>query len=93
MALVKRARRYYLLKRIAALQDEGVGQASVWKGKQEAESGTALPSTFPYLTELAAAGYSTVEDIDGADADELYANAGLNARQSALVIDALAALL
>jgi hypothetical protein len=71
---IKRPRRYYLHKRkmVPMLDPEGVGAVDAfWKYKQEAEPGLPLPAEFPYRERLAVAFYTTVEDIDGADTDEL----------------------
>lgn len=92
MAEVKRPRRYYLLKRVGESQAES-GLANVWRAKQEAEAGVALPADFPLLAVLSAVGYETVEDLDGADADELDETCNLTARQSATVLAALTPLL
>lgn len=92
MAEVKRPRRYYLLKRIYETRAES-GLGNVWRAKQEGEAGVALPANFPLLAVLAAAGYETVEDLDGADADELDETCNLTARQSATVLAALESLL
>ncbi len=86
---MRSARRYYLLKRLAARQqclEEGV-----WQSKQEAAGGTALPDDFPFRAELATAGYTTADDVDGATTDELLEFAGLDARAAAAVIAAVAA--
>jgi hypothetical protein len=88
---VKSVRRYYLLERLAACAREDFAIGSVFRAKQEATSGTALPVDFPSLTLLAPAGYSTVEDIDGADLEELQC-AGLTIKQAEAVLTALAAL-
>lgn len=85
-------RRFYLRKRLAASREDS-SLTDVWKGKQEAESGTALPADFPSRAALVSAGYSTAEDLDGADTDELRNNAGLHAAQAAAVLTAAAALL
>lgn len=92
MTAVRSPRRYYLLKRKTA---ESVGEQplnNVWRAKQEEQPGTALPVTFPFRTRLVSAGYSAVEDLDGATADELQANTDLNARDAAAVVAAYAAL-
>jgi hypothetical protein len=81
------ARRYYLAKRHAAAEAEDTALEAVWQGKQESESGAALASTFPYLDRLADAGYSTEEDLAGADATELEAQ-GFSARESAAIVAA-----
>jgi hypothetical protein len=84
------ARRYYLLKAQAADRDGGF--ASTWWGKQEAETGEALPVGFPSLAALAAAHYTTVEDLTGAGTNELVCEASLTTRQAEAVLTALAAL-
>lgn len=89
---VRSARRFYLLKSQAARQACEAGLELVWRGKQQAESGEALPSDFPSLAALAAAYYTTVEDLTGALAPELVAEASLTTTQAAAVIAALAAL-
>lgn len=88
MAEFKSTRRYYLLKRIAA-KAEGEATEGVWRHKQEQESGTALPANFPLKATLAAAGYSTEEDLDGADAAELTKNTGLSTQQANAVLAAV----
>ena len=82
------ARRYYLGKRTEARMMASPGMDTVWKAKQEAEPGTALASTFPHLSALSAVGYTTTEDLTGADEDELV-YAGLTRSQARDVIAAL----
>ena len=53
----------------------------MWRAKQEAQPGTALPADFPYLSRLAAEGYTTVHDLDGADVEEMI-SAGFNEREA-----------
>ena len=67
--------------------------ASVFKHKQDSEPGTALPAGFPFSTKLAAAFYTTVEDIDGANNEELRDEAGLTEREATAVLTALQPLL
>lgn len=65
-------RRYYLLKwRLALACDDP--NAPNWRDKHERTPGTALPESFPGLAVLMDAGYTTREDIDGADVAELVA--------------------
>lgn len=90
MATTGTPRRFYLHKRLEA-RIEFSSLEPVWQAKQEAEPGTALPADFPHLTELTALGYTTHEDLDGADESELE-RAGLTLRQSKIVIAAFAAL-
>jgi hypothetical protein len=86
---VRSPRRYYLLKRLAARRD--CLEEGVWQDKQEAVGATALPDDFPYRAELAVAGYTTADDVDGATPDELLEFAGLDSRAAAFVIAAVAA--
>lgn len=86
------ARRYYLGKRLKAVEDGEPNDGNVWRGKQEAEPGTDLPSSFPSLAALTACGYTTEEDLAGADATELQQIVGLNAQQATAVLAALAEL-
>jgi hypothetical protein len=84
-----RPRRYYLQKRAVAALRADAGDAAFWTAKQQAQPGTALAVDFPHLTRLASAGYSTIEDLDGADTDELR-RAGLTLRQAREALNALA---
>ncbi len=89
----KRARRYYLRKRLWELRNRpGEGQDGVWRSKQEEEPGVALPATFPFLSTLAPCGYTTVEDVDGADVPELR-ELGLSRLEAEAVLTALAPLI
>lgn len=89
MSEVKRPRRHFLSKRRDALERCDTALAGVWQSKQEAEPGVALAADFPHRSLLASAGYTTIEDIDGADEAELV-RAGLNNRQARAVLAALA---
>lgn len=82
-------RRYYLLKAIADERDYDGELSPVWRAKQAEIAGTALPVDFPHREQLAAAGYSAIEDLAGTDADEL-STSGLNRSQAAGVLRALA---
>ena len=84
--MVNSVRRYYLGKRHEERSQLGDGQ--VWQSKQEAEPGTPLPSTFPHLSTLKACGYTTSEDLDGADVAELQ-RAGITRSQALDIIAAL----
>lgn len=90
MSEVKTKRRYCLLKR-NALRRQNV-EEGVWIGKQAAEPGVALPSTFPFLSKLSAVGYTAREDLDGADQRELSRNVGLSKKEAEAVLAAFAAL-
>lgn len=90
MSTLGSARRYYLAKMHAAVANEDT-IADVWQGKQEAEPGTALPADFPLLSRLQPLGYKAVEDLTGADSDELVEQ-GFSAREAAAILAAHAAL-
>jgi hypothetical protein len=81
-------RRFYLLKRRAARTQGNKGLEGVYRQKQEAEAGTDLASDFPAHDALEAAGYSTEEDLDGADTDELV-GAGIPYHDAAAALAAL----
>lgn len=66
--------------------------ASLWQSKQESEPGTPLPDDFPSLDELAVAGYTTKEDLVGADSQELISYVRLSRNDAERVIAAYAAL-
>lgn len=86
---VRRARRYYLLKRLSATREDS-GLASAWRGLQEREPGTSLPASFPGRESLVAAGYTTIEDVDGADVSELLSNVpGLGRRDAEAALAAV----
>lgn len=88
MAEINRPRRYYLHKRLYARLYESEDAESVWKALQEAQPGTPLAGSFPHLSVLTPLGYTTTEDLDGADEAELL-RAGLTSRQAAAVLAAL----
>ncbi len=81
-------RRFYLLKRRAALAAGDAHLAGFWRVKQEALAWPVLPADFPARTALVVAGYTTVRDLDGADADEL-SNLGLTRAQADAVVAAM----
>ena len=85
---INTVRRFYLLKRRKARALGDKGMEGVWRQKQEAESGTALSATFPAADLLEAAGYTTEEDLDGADIDELV-EAGIPYHDASAAIAAL----
>ncbi len=85
------ARRYYLLSaQSASLTSFGI-ELDLYR-KQSEEPGVALPVGFPYLAELTAAHYTTVEDLTGAGTQELIDQVGLTTKQTEAVFAALAAL-
>ena len=88
MAITRR--RHCLLKRLFAERRDDPN-ADTWKHKQLAEPGDVLPPSFPWLSTLSAAGYTTVQDLDGATHRELR-RIGLNRRDADEILAALAAL-
>lgn len=93
MADIKTPRRYYLSRRRYFLTVEyDAAMAGAWRSKQEAEPGTALPSTFPFLSRLATECYETEEDLDGADECELI-DAGFTQWEARTILAALVPLL
>ena len=79
-------RRYYLLKRqVASLRDESI--EAQWHAKQIEVVGTVLPSAFPFLS-LLGTFYTTVEDLNGANVEELR-DFGLSRREAEAVIAAV----
>lgn len=85
MSEIRNVRRFYLHKRLQSAADD----ANVWQSKQESEPGTPLADGFPHKSDLAAVGYTTEEDLDGADQAELE-RAGFKANQAKKIIAALA---
>ncbi len=87
MSTVSSSRRYYLLKRLAARSNSDRALDAAWHGMQKGVPGTALPLNFPARAELVAAGYSAIEDVFGADVDELL-DAGLTRSEATAAIAA-----
>lgn len=90
MSTLGSVRRFYLAKRHEAVRLCETPLALVWQGKQEAMPGTPLADDFPYLERLDAQGYTTLEDLDGADSEELVEQ-GFSAREAAAILAAAAA--
>ncbi len=81
-------RRYYLLK-WRGLEDLCEHElALIFKAKQAEIAGTALPSDFPGRAALIAAGYTAIEDVTGADEDELV-DVGLDDSTAAQAVEAV----
>lgn len=92
MGLMLRYRRYlHRMRMNARVRDDGELE-SAWRAKQEEQPGTPLPSSFPFLDVLAAAGYTMQEDLDGADKYELQHIALMNGQDADVVLTALQAL-
>jgi hypothetical protein len=85
-------RRFCLWKRMSAHVQGLYALAAVWRGKQEAEPGVALPDTFPSRAALVAIGYSTKEDLVGADVAELVEYVNISQREAEAVLAAFAKL-
>jgi hypothetical protein len=90
--VIKTPRRYFLAKRLWNQRYGESELAGVFRAKQEAEPGTTLPATFGLVARLSDAGYTTVEDLDGADDCELQ-DAGFTAREAASILEELQPLL
>lgn len=84
-------RRYYRLRAEALRQQAAEAVAAVYEAKAEAQPGTQFPDNFPLRDRLIAAGYSVVEELRGATADELVAK-GFTRRQAERILEALAGL-
>lgn len=89
MSTVTSQRRYYLRKRLTARRDGDVALERAWAGMQASAPNAALPDNFPARAKLAAAGYSAIEDVTGADVDELVTDAGLSRHEAAAVVAAV----
>jgi hypothetical protein len=89
---IRNYRRYCLLKRQWATNNEETAMASLWQAKQEAESGSDLPATFPFRERLAACFYTTSEDLDGADVAELADLGAFTTREAQRILTAFNAL-
>lgn len=81
-------RRAYLLH-ARSLEAEGrEGLAAVYRGRQLALPGAPLPDSVPHQDALRCAGYSALEDLEGADEGELV-SWGLKAKEAQEVFAAL----
>ena len=74
-----------MLYRLALMQDPG-GLARAVRAIHDALPGTPLGADVPHRERLAAAGYTAVEDLAGADVEELVVCAGLTAREARQVL-------
>lgn len=89
---IRTYRRYLRLKLEAAAMRMDYGLVGAWAAKLEANPGTPLAEDFPGRQKLAEAGYTALEDLDGATADELAAVKGLGASVVGQVLEAVATL-
>lgn len=89
--MITTPRRYALLKRLYWRRMCEPDLEGVWRSKQEALPGTSLPEGFPLAARLAAEGYTTTEDLNGADKRELAA-AGFSPQEAQEILSALAEL-
>lgn len=88
---VLRVRRYYMRKRVLAgiVDPDAVGCIdAVFRHKQESTPGVLLPLTFPFLSRLQAAGYTTIEDLHGASRLEL-SEQGFTGLECEVILDEL----
>ena len=93
MSTYPNMRRHYLAKAFAAGKVEEHGLRAAWLAKQAAVAGTALDSSVPYQSDLAALvpPFSTLEDLTGSSVDELV-RVGLPRPKAQAVITAVSAL-
>ena len=92
MSTYPNVRRYYLAKAFAAGQVDELGLRAAWLAKQAAVAGTALDSSVPYQSDLAALvpPFSTLEDLTGSTVD--LVRVGLSRPKAQAVITAVSAL-
>ena len=65
----------------------------VWRAKHNAATpATPLPANFPSRSKLVAAEYTCIEDVDGADIDELVDKVDLTREEAAAALAAIEAL-
>lgn len=81
-------RRYYLLKWRGLEELDERELSLVFKAKQTEIAGTALPADFPGRAALIAAGYTAIEDVTGADEEELM-GLGLEEQTAAQAVEAV----
>jgi hypothetical protein len=91
---VANPRRYHLRARRTAEFEQSPGLASAHYGRQLAEPGAPLPSNFPCLSKLNAAGYHAFEDFgldvpNTVDLEELQREAGLSLPEARAVLASL----
>lgn len=82
-------RRYWLLKSRACAARGEEGLALAFLSKHRDAPGTALPDDFPSRPALVAAGYTVLEDLQGATVEELVEDAMLSRRDAELVLAAV----
>ncbi len=85
-------RRQYLKKSKMAKEAGELALSGVWKSRQEEQAGTALPDDFPHRATLVAAGYTAIEDLEGACAEELVDWACVDNQAAKAILAAYAAL-
>jgi hypothetical protein len=86
---VNTTRRYYWLKRLWARKS--CLEEDAWVAKQLGEPGTSFDPGFPFLSRLNDIGYLVVEDLNGAEDQEL-AGLGFSPPEIEQIQAALAAL-
>ena len=90
-SMVMYHRRVLTLQANGAEADEESAVPGVYRKMRDEIPGTAIPDDFPHRTQVLAAGYAAVEDLQDATEDELRGK-GLSSRAARAVIAALAAL-
>lgn len=81
-------RRYCLMKRLYWFDLGDYALAGVWRARQEEQPGTDLPATFPFLIKLTPRGYTTREDLYGADVYELERTIPMSRSDARIVLSA-----
>jgi hypothetical protein len=85
-------RRIYLRNRKLTADAGEFAISGVWQSRQQEQPGTALPADFPSRAALIAAGYTAIEDLQGACADELVDWACVDNQAAKAILAAYAAL-
>lgn len=88
MSEIRRPRRYALFKRREARELCLPALDSHWANEQQSSAGVPLPADFPFRAKLVGRWYTTWEDLDGADVEELLEE-GFRPREAAAIFRAL----
>ena len=86
------ARRFYLSKRIAARLIGELALSATWHHHQDQQPHTLLPADFPAKAKLESAGYTAIEDLEGASVEELLDWASLSTHEAEAALAAYAAI-
>lgn len=89
MSELRNLRRYCVVQAYEARQVYDFGLHKALLGVRDTQAGTQLVSSTPGYSKLVAAGYVALEDLDGADADELQKVAGITRHEATAIFAAL----